>query len=59
MVSQEGHKVGKQLEHVRSMSRAQKAGEPHEKESVTDSKMLGVGVVTEGTGKRSVGDEKT
>lgn len=41
------------------MSRAQKAGEPREKASVTDSKMLGLGVVTEGTGKRSVGDENT
>lgn len=47
------------MEHVRSMSRAQKAGEPREKESVTDSKMLGLGVVTEGTGKRLVGDENT
>ena len=59
MESKEDHKVGKQLERVRYMSRAPKAGEPRERESVTDSKMLGVGVVTESTGKRSVGDEKT
>ena len=33
--------------------------EPSEKESIKDSKMLGVGDVAEGTENRSVGDEKT
>lgn len=34
---------------VRRVSRAQNAGKPSEKESIQDSKMLGVGNVAEGT----------
>lgn len=55
----EGHKVGKQLVHVRRVSRAQKPGEPSEKESIEDSRILGVGDVADGTENRSVADEKT
>lgn len=55
----EAHKVGTQLVRIGQGVWAQKSIEPSEKESIKDSKILGIGDVAEGPGKRWAGDEKT